>query len=75
MRVRTAIAGIALAAAATVGMAGIAAADTGPDGIAIQSPGVAAGNNVQVPVQVPVNPCGAGIGALTPTHGNFCVNK
>ena len=40
-------------------------------------PGVVSGNNLQVPVHVPVNACGNSInivGLLNPTFGNTCVN-
>ncbi|EST39749.1 hypothetical protein N566_00430 [Streptomycetaceae bacterium MP113-05] len=45
---------------------------------AVNSPGVGSGNNVQVPIEVPVNACGNGIdvaGLLNPTFGNSCVNE
>jgi len=48
------------------------------DGAAVKSPGVASGNVVQVPVDVPVNVCGNTvdvIGALNPAFGNTCVNE
>ncbi|MCP9212720.1 chaplin [Streptomyces sp. NEAU-Y11] len=39
--------------------AGVASADTPQaEGGAVMSPGVVSGNNVQVPVRVPVNVCG-----------------
>ncbi|MEU4043646.1 chaplin [Streptomyces antibioticus] len=41
------------------------------------SPGVGSGNNVQVPIDVPVNVCGNSIdvvGILNPTFGNDCAN-
>ncbi|MEU4346502.1 chaplin [Streptomyces sp. NPDC023838] len=46
-------------------------------GHASNSPGVASGNSVQAPVDVPVNACGNGvtvIGALNPVFGNDCAN-
>ncbi|MFP3963346.1 chaplin [Actinomadura fulvescens] len=49
----------------------------GAQGAAVNSPGIASGNVVQVPVQVPVNACGNTInivGLLNPTFGNTCVN-
>ncbi|WP_269855064.1 chaplin [Streptomyces sp. RPT161] len=52
-------------------------AGTGASGAAVGSPGVVSGNNVQVPVSVPVNACGNTvnvIGALNPTFGNSCAN-
>ncbi|MHC5264265.1 chaplin [Streptomyces sp. UC4497] len=67
----------AMAAAAMAGSAGVAAADSGAQGAATNSPGVISGNNVQVPVHVPVNACGNTvdvIGLLNPTFGNTCVN-
>ncbi|GGZ41330.1 hypothetical protein GCM10010387_39540 [Streptomyces inusitatus] len=41
------------------------------------SPGVASGNNVQAPIDVPVNACGNSVnlgGLLNPTFGNDCAN-
>ncbi|GAA1903029.1 chaplin ChpG [Streptomyces durmitorensis] len=66
-----------VAVAAMAGSAGIAAADAGAQGAATNSPGVASGNAVQVPVHVPVNACGNTvnvIGLLNPAFGNTCVN-
>lgn len=68
----------AVAGVAVLGGSGIAAAD-GPQaaGSAVHSPGVLSGNNVQVPVHVPVNACGNTVnivGLLNPTFGNTCVN-
>ncbi|AUG77942.1 membrane protein [Kitasatospora sp. MMS16-BH015] len=43
----------------------------------VNSPGVIAGNTVQVPVHIPVNLCGntvSVIGALNPAFGNSCAN-
>ncbi|MEU3711403.1 chaplin [Streptomyces catenulae] len=60
--------------AATVGYAH---ADAGAQGGAANSPGVASGNNVQVPVHVPVNTCGNTVnvvGLLNPAMGNGCAN-
>jgi hypothetical protein len=69
-------------AAATGGLvlagAGMAVADSGAQGGAANSPGVISGNNVQVPVHIPVNACGNSVnivGALNPTFGNYCQNK
>lgn len=67
----------AMAAAALAGSAGVAAADSGAQGAATNSPGVVSGNNVQVPVHVPVNACGNTvdvIGLLNPAFGNTCAN-
>ena len=41
------------------------------------SPGVGAGNTLQVPIGIPVNACGNSvdiIGALNPAYGNHCAN-
>ncbi|MCX3059432.1 chaplin [Streptomyces beihaiensis] len=67
----------AVAAAAVAGSAGIAAADAGAHGTAAGSPGVASGNELQVPIHVPVNVCGNTvnvIGLLNPAFGNTCTN-
>ncbi|MFF3780916.1 chaplin [Streptomyces sp. NPDC001933] len=56
---------------------GYAFADASADGAAVGSPGVGSGNNVQVPVHVPVNVCGNTvnvIGLLNPAFGNKCAN-
>lgn len=56
---------------------GYAQADSGADGTAAKSPGVLSGNNVQVPVHVPVNVCGNTVnvvGVLNPAMGNGCAN-
>ncbi|WP_406283513.1 chaplin [Embleya sp. NBC_00896] len=64
--------------AALAGAAGPAMASSEADGAAVGSPGVLSGNNIQVPVHVPVNVCGNTvnilIGVLNPTFGNTCVN-
>lgn len=57
--------------------AGYAHADAGAEGGTFGSPGVGSGNNVQVPVHVPVNVCGNTvnvIGLLNPAVGNNCAN-
>ncbi len=55
------------------------AADPDPTtGVAANSPGVASGNVIQVPVEVPVNLCGNTIdvvGLLNPAFGNICANS
>ncbi|MES9808982.1 chaplin [Streptomyces cinereoruber] len=56
---------------------GYAHADSGANGTASNSPGVASGNSVQVPVHVPVNACGntvSVVGLLNPAMGNTCAN-
>ncbi|WP_406298105.1 chaplin [Embleya sp. NBC_00888] len=72
------------AAFITVAAGGILAAGMGAanasseaDGAAVGSPGVASGNNIQVPVHVPVNLCGNTVdvvGVLNPAFGNVCIN-
>ncbi|MFF5567422.1 chaplin family protein [Streptomyces sp. NPDC012623] len=56
---------------------GHAQADAGAGSTAANSPGVLSGNNVQVPVHVPVNVCGNTVdvvGVLNPAFGNKCAN-
>ncbi|WP_405800488.1 chaplin [Streptomyces sp. NBC_01506] len=56
---------------------GYAHADSGAGATASNSPGVLSGNNVQVPVHVPVNVCGNTVnvvGVLNPAMGNNCAN-
>ncbi|MFE0808980.1 chaplin [Streptomyces sp. NPDC058794] len=71
-----------VAAAAATGILSLcgspALADSHADGAAKNSPGVASGNAVQVPVDVPVNACGNTvdvIAALNPAFGNECENS
>ncbi|MFI8306821.1 chaplin family protein [Streptomyces sp. NPDC085927] len=71
----------AFAAAAATGILSLygapALADTYAEGAATNSPGVLSGNNVQAPIEVPVNACGNTIGAvsaLNEASGNACVN-
>ncbi|MFG3226396.1 chaplin family protein [Kitasatospora sp. NPDC048194] len=57
--------------------AGYAYAGAEAQGGAAGSPGVASGNSVQVPVEVPINACGNTvdvIGVLNPAFGNRCAN-
>lgn len=70
-----------VAAAAATGIlslcGGAALADTTADGAAKGSPGAVSGNNVQVPVEVPLNACGNTVdvvAALNPAFGNSCAN-
>ncbi|GAU66251.1 putative chaplin protein [Streptomyces sp. NBRC 110611] len=72
------VAAVTVAGGLALAGAGQAVADAGAQGAAAQSPGFASGNNVQVPVHVPVNACGntiSVVGLLNPTFGNYCVNK
>ncbi|MFD5468808.1 chaplin [Kitasatospora sp. NPDC127059] len=70
----------ALSLAATglvLGAAGGAFASSGAQGVAAGSPGVLSGNQIQIPVHVPVNVCGNSIGLisiLNPAFGNSCLN-
>ncbi|MFE2108668.1 chaplin [Kitasatospora sp. NPDC059463] len=60
-----------------VGAAGGAFASSGAEGVAANSPGVISGNQIQVPVHVPINLCGNTINIialLNPAFGNTCVN-
>lgn len=70
---------VALAASGALASAavGTAYADSGAQGSAVGSPGVLSGNNVQIPVHVPVNICGNTVdvvGLLNPAFGNNCAN-
>lgn len=70
------------AAAAALLLSGAAAAAAHTSGASAEavvagSPGVISGNNVQVPIHIPVNLCGNTvdvIGLLNPAFGNSCVN-
>ncbi|MEU7408404.1 chaplin, partial [Streptomyces sp. NPDC042638] len=70
--------GMVVAAAATGVLSlygGSALADTHAHGATQGSPGVLSGNNVQAPVNVPVNVCGNSVdvaAALNPAFGNSC---
>ncbi|MFI1977389.1 MULTISPECIES: chaplin [Streptomyces] len=66
------------AAATVAGAAGAAAADAGAEAAAVKSPGVASGNAIQVPINIPINLCGntiSVVGALNPAFGNACINR
>ncbi|GAB7182436.1 chaplin [Kitasatospora sp. Ki12] len=70
----------ALSLAATglvLGAAGGAFASSGAEGVAAGSPGVLSGNQIQVPIHIPLNVCGNSIGVvsiLNPAFGNKCAN-
>jgi hypothetical protein len=53
-------------------------ADSQANGAAVDSPGVVSGNDVQVPVEVPLNLCGNTVdvvAALDPAFGNDCAAR
>ncbi|MFI8091073.1 chaplin [Streptomyces sp. NPDC086080] len=70
---------IAVAAASgAMAVAVPAHAGTGADGVTAGSPGVVAGNAVQLPAHLPVNVCGNTanvVGLLNSAAGNTCVNE
>ncbi|WP_031078638.1 chaplin [Streptomyces sp. NRRL WC-3742] len=77
MRIRTTLAATAVAAVCVLAGAGTAAADATANGIAFGSPGVLSGNQIQIPIHIPINICGNTvnvIGALNPAFGNTCIN-
>ncbi|MFF7250706.1 chaplin [Embleya sp. NPDC008237] len=64
-------------AAVLMAGAGAAHAEADADGAAVGSPGVASGNQIQIPVHVPINLCGNTVnivGILNPAIGNTCLN-
>ncbi|MFE7591675.1 chaplin [Kitasatospora sp. NPDC057512] len=69
---------LSLAASGLVlGAAGGAAASAGAEGVAANSPGVLSGNQIQVPIHLPINLCGNTINIialLNPAFGNECAN-
>ncbi|WP_316523400.1 chaplin [Kitasatospora brasiliensis] len=71
-------AAMTLAASGLVlGAAGGAAASAGAEGVAAGSPGVLSGNQIQVPIHLPINICGNTvdiIALLNPAFGNECAN-
>lgn len=77
MRAYTAVAAGVFATGAVLGGAGSALADSGAQGAATHSPGVISGNQLQIPVHVPVNLCGNTvdvIGVANPAFGATCAN-
>jgi ChpA-C len=69
---------VAVSGAALAGAAGIAVADAGASGAAVNSPGVLSGNNVQVPIHIPINICGNSVNVIAlanPTVRNECENN
>ncbi|MEU1284415.1 chaplin [Kitasatospora sp. NPDC005856] len=71
-------AALSLAASGLVlGSAGGAFASAGAEGVAAGSPGVLSGNQIQVPIHLPINLCGNTINIialLNPAFGNECAN-
>ena len=68
---------VAAAAGLLTAGAGVASADSNAKGAAVKSPGVISGNNIQVPVSIPINLCGNTINiiaAVNPAFGNTCIN-
>ncbi|MFG2845307.1 chaplin [Kitasatospora sp. NPDC048296] len=78
MRKFTKAAALSVAATGLVlGAAGGAFAGSGAQGVAAGSPGVLSGNQIQIPVHIPVIVCGNSIGVvsiLNPTFGTKCAN-
>ncbi|MET9616088.1 chaplin [Kitasatospora indigofera] len=73
---KTAAVGAAVVGIIAAG-AGSAMASSTAEGVAAGSPGVASGNNIAVPVHIPVNLCGNSVdivGLLNPAFGNSCAN-
>ncbi|MFH8381053.1 chaplin [Kitasatospora sp. NPDC018058] len=67
----------AAAAGLVLGAVGSAAANSSAEGVAAGSPGFVSGNQLQVPVDIPLNVCGNTFGAtglLNPAFGNKCAN-
>ncbi|MFJ9441738.1 chaplin [Kitasatospora sp. NPDC101235] len=74
---KTAAVGAAVAGIVAAG-AGTAMAGAGAEGVVANSPGVVSGNQIEVPIHVPINLCGNTInivGLLNPTFGHHCLNK
>ncbi|MER5502855.1 MULTISPECIES: chaplin [unclassified Streptomyces] len=73
----TKVAAIAAGTLMAMGAAAPAFADSGAEGGAAHSPGLVSGNNIQVPLHIPINLCGNTIdviGVLNPAFGNTCAN-
>ncbi|MDX3538013.1 chaplin [Streptomyces sp. MB09-01] len=68
---------LAAGALMAVGAASPAMANADAAGVAAGSPGVLSGNNVQVPINIPINICGNTVNIvalLNPAFGNVCIN-
>ncbi|MFE4970063.1 chaplin [Streptomyces sp. NPDC056660] len=70
-------AAVAAGAILALGAAVPAFADSGAEGAAVASPGFISGNEIQVPIHIPINLCGNTINiiaALNPAFHNVCLN-
>ncbi|GGO81132.1 chaplin [Wenjunlia tyrosinilytica] len=68
---------LATAGLAVLASSGAAFADAEAEGFAANSPGFLSGNNVQIPINIPINVCGNDLGVgnlLSPTFGTTCIN-
>ncbi|MFF7459545.1 chaplin [Kitasatospora sp. NPDC008115] len=79
MKIKKIAAVTAAAGGLVLAATGVASAHggAGAEGVAAGSPGVVSGNQIQIPVHIPVNACGntiSVIGALNPAFGNTCFN-
>ncbi|MFH8381051.1 chaplin [Kitasatospora sp. NPDC018058] len=73
---KTAAVGAAVVGIVAAG-AGTAMASSGAEGVAAGSPGAISGNQLQVPIHIPINLCGNTVnagGLLSPAYGNHCAN-
>ena len=76
-RIAKAIVFTAAVGTGVVGTAGAAFASAGAAGGATHDPGVVSGNNIQVPIHLPINLCGNTIdiiGLLNPAFGAKCAH-
>ncbi|MFD4631427.1 chaplin [Streptomyces sp. NPDC058284] len=77
-RARVLTAAVLLSGLTVLGGAGTALADDGPTGTTGNSPGILSGDNVQVPIHVPLNVCNVGVDVLAllnPVSNNSCANS
>ncbi|MFE9632353.1 chaplin [Streptomyces sp. NPDC006463] len=68
---------LAAGALMAAGAVSPAMADSVAEGKAAGSPGVLSGNNIQVPINIPINICGNTVNVaalLNPAFGNVCLN-
>ncbi|MFF1375929.1 chaplin [Streptomyces sp. NPDC058308] len=76
-RARVLTAAVLLSGLAVMGGAGQALADDGPTAQTGDSPGILSGDNIQVPVTVPINACGDTVdilALLNPASNSTCTN-